>query len=119
MYSRLGDLTDMERTQKMILMAFASVCFHYKYLNDNLHPQNPFRISTIGKDIQPQVRSHARIVYPWNKTLETPAFTGILPHVSLLSEIAELKEEVKSLKEKSSKYLNIILDERGVGDSDF
>ena len=47
LYSRLGDLTDMEQTCKMILMAFASVCFHYKYLNDNLHPRNPFRISTI------------------------------------------------------------------------
>ena len=47
LYSRLVDLTDMEQTQKMILMAFDSVCFHYKYLNDNLHPRIPFRISTI------------------------------------------------------------------------
>ena len=28
LYSRLGDLTDMEKTRKMNLMAFASVCFH-------------------------------------------------------------------------------------------
>ena len=119
LYSRLGDLTDMEQTSKMILMAFASVCFHYKYLNDNLHPQNLFRISTIWKDLQPQVRSHARIAYPWNKTLEAPAFTGIPPHVSLLADIEELKEEVKSLKEQFSKDLNIIMDERGVGGSGF
>ena len=118
-YSRLGDLTAIQRTRKMILMAFASVCFQYKYLNDNLHHRNPFRISTIWKDLQPQVRSHARIAYPWNKTLETPAFTGIPPHVSLFAYIAELKEEVKSLKEQFSKDLNIIMDERGVGDSDF
>ena len=118
-YSRLGDLTEMERTRKMILVAFTSVCLHYKYLNDNLHPRNPFRISTIWKDIQPQVRSHARIAYPWNKTLETPEFTGIPPHVSLIADIAELKEEVKSSKEKFSKDLNIIMDKRGVGDSNF
>ena len=66
LYSRLGDLTDMEQTSKMILMAFASVCFHYKYLNDNSHPRNPYRISTMWKDIHPQVRSHARIAYPWS-----------------------------------------------------
>ena len=109
----------MEQTRKMILMAFASVCFHYKYLNDNSHPRNPYRISTMWKDIHPQVRSHARIAYPWNKTLETPEFTGIPPHVSLLADIAELKEELISLKEKFSKDLNIIMDERGVGYSDF
>ena len=51
--------------------------------------------------------------------METPAFTGIPPHVSLLADIAELKEEVKILKEQLSKDLNIIMDERGVGDSDF
>ena len=103
----------------MIFMTFASVCFHYKYLNDNLHPRNPFKISIIWKYLQPQVRSHARIAYPWNKTLETPAYTGIPPHVSLLADISELKEEVISLKEQFSKYLNIIMDDRGVGDSDF
>ena len=92
-------------------MAFASVCFHYKYLNDNLHPRNHFRISTIWKDLQPQVRLHARIAYPWNKGLETPAFTGIPHHVSLLADIAELKEEVKSFKEQLSKDLNIIMDD--------
>ena len=109
----------MERTRKMVLMAFASACFPYNYLNDNFHPQNPFRISTIWKDLQTQVRSHARIAYPWNKTLETPAFMGIPPHVSLLEDIAELKEELMSLKEQLSKDLNIIMDERGFGDSDF
>ena len=109
LYSHLGDLTDTERTQKMILIVFASVCFHYKNLNDNLHPRNPFRISTIWKDLQPQVRSHARIAYPQNKTLETPAFTGIPPHVSLLADIAELKEEVISLKEQFSKDLNRVV----------
>ena len=44
---------------------------------------------------------------------------GIPPHVSLLADIAELKEEVIILKEQFSKDLNIIMDERGVGDSDF
>ena len=43
LYSRLGDLTDMERTRKMILMAFASMCFHYKYLNDNFASLESFQ----------------------------------------------------------------------------
>lgn len=119
LYSRLGDLTDMERTRKMILMVFASMCFHHKYLNENLHSRNPLRTSTIWKDLTPEVRSHARIAYPWDKTLETPAFTGIPPHVSLLADIAELNKEVKSLKDQFSKDLNMIMDERGVGDNNF
>ena len=62
---------------------------------------------------------HSRIAYPWNKTLETRAFTDIPPHVSLLEDIAELKEGMKSLKEKFSTDLNIIMDDRGVSDSAF
>ena len=78
-----------------------------------------FQNATIWKDLQQQVRSHARIEYPRNKTLATSAFTGIPPHVSILADTAELKKEMKTLQEQFSKDLNIIMDERGFGDSDF
>ena len=48
LFDRLGDLSEMECTRKMLVMAFASVCFHFEYLNENLHARNPFRTSTIG-----------------------------------------------------------------------
>ena len=94
LFDRLGDLSEMECTRKMLVMAFASVCFHFEYLNENLHALNPFRTSTIWKDLQPSIRAHTRVAYPWNKTSKTPTFAGIPPHVTLLADIAELKKEM-------------------------
>ena len=119
LYTRLGNLKDMERTKKMMMMAFASVCFHHSYLNEHLHPQNPFCFTPMWQDLKPDVFSYARIAYPWNKTSETPAYTGIPPHVSLLAEIADMKGELMKMKERFSADINNILDERGVGDAGF
>ena len=119
LYSRLGDMNDMERTKKMMMMAFASVCFHRSYLDEHLHPQNPFRFTPMWQDLKPEVFSYARIAYPWDKTSETPAYTGIPPHVSLLAEIADMKCELKKMKERFSADINDILDDRGVGDAGF
>ena len=40
----------------------------------------------------------AQISHPWNITEDTPEFTGIPPHIILMSEIEVLKREIKSLK---------------------
>ena len=97
LFSRIGDLSNVERTRKMIVMAFAAVCYHSKYIDENMHPRNPFRATTIWKDLQPEITSYARIAYPWDQTSDTPSFTGIPPHVTLLADIAELKREMQTI----------------------
>ena len=119
LFSRIGDLSNMERTRKMIVMAFAAVCYHSKYIDKHMHPRNPFRATTIWKDLQPEITSYARITYPWDQTSDTPSFTGIPPHVTLLADIAELKREMQSLRKQFATDLNEIMDDRGVGDSEF
>ena len=40
----------------------------------------------------------ARIAHPWNSMEDTPEFTGIPPHILLISDIEGLKSEIRSLK---------------------
>ena len=39
-----------------------------------------------------EIRSYATIRYPWNKTCNTPIFTGVSPHVMIMVEMEELNE---------------------------
>jgi len=39
-----------------------------------------------------------RIAYPWTSTVDTPTFTGIPPHVTLMSEFQKVTHELKTLK---------------------
>ena len=87
LYTRIQDLTDMERTKKMIMMAFASICYHRKFLDHHLSAKNPFRAKKIWTDLTEDMSGYARIAYPWDKTDDTPAFTGIPPHVTLLADM--------------------------------
>ena len=77
---------DMEGTKKIIMMASASICYHCKFLDHHLSAKNPFRAKKIWTDLTEDMSGCARIAYPWDKN-DTPAFTGIPPHVALLAHM--------------------------------
>jgi len=85
------------RTKKMIIMAYASICFHYDYLKTHMSSKCPFRASPFFRDCPTGIRTYAKVVYRWNKTDDTPLFTGIPPHVVLLAEMEKLTEQMLSL----------------------
>ena len=78
-----------------------------------LHEKCPWRTSPIFRDIPSDIMLLALIACPWNSTEDTPEFTGIPPHVILVSDIEGLKREIESLKGTIINQLQDQMDERG------
>ena len=54
-----------------------------------------------------------RIAYPWTSTNDTPIFTGIPPHVTLMSEFQQVTQELQTLKTSLPTTISSMLDGRG------
>jgi len=108
-----------EQSRNVALHLFASVCYHSKYLDENLHPRSAFRQAVLMKDIPEDFKKQARIAYPWNTTPDTPKLTGIPPHVFLLAANEEMKQEIRALKESVAQTVADELSRRGVGCTEF
>ena len=55
-----------------------------------------------------------RIAYPWTSTNDTPTFTGIPPHVTLMSEFQKVSHELNtSLRSSLPTTISTMLDGRG------
>eukprot|EP00804_Cyclotella_cryptica_P025234 CCRYP_010347-RB/>CCRYP_010347-RB protein AED:0.32 eAED:0.26 QI:0/0/0/1/0/0/2/0/138 len=61
------------------------------------------------------VHGLATIKFLWNSTKYTPPFTGLPPHVSLLSKIEDLTHQMDKMKVDFLTEMNKALDKRGVG----
>ena len=96
---------------------FASICYHYKFLQANLHKKCVLRNSILFKDIPQEFIAVAVTAFPWNKTKYTPSFTGIPPHVVQLAELKELKLKLAELKEGVMTSIVAAMDERGLASS--
>ena len=108
-----------EQSRNVALYLFASVCYHYKYLDENLHSQSPFRQVVLMKDIPEEFKKQARIAYPWNTTTDTPKLNGIPPHVFLLASNEEMKRDIRALKDSIGQTVADELSRRGVGCTEF
>ena len=98
----------------------ASICYHYDFLKENLHCTNKLRGSPIFiAASQLRIRKCAVVRFPWNKTTHTPVFTGIPPHVLLMSSIENLKGHFKSQQNKIVTEIRKELDNRHVGGDSF
>jgi hypothetical protein len=106
-------------TRMLAQELFASVCFHRNYLDEHLHKNLPFRDSPFFKDIPQAVLNAARIAYPWDATEDTPKFTGIPPHVSLLAKQESLQIELGQLRESIASMIGDELNDRGIGCTEF
>ena len=57
--------------------------------------------------------------YPWTETLDAPKLTGIPPHICIMAEVEQLKNEIKNLRDTLIKDIKNELTERGIGGSDY
>ena len=103
----------------LINMLFASVCYHFKYLNDNLHSESRFRASVFFRNIPQEIIDCATIAYPWNMTRYTPKITGVPPHVLLMNKMEELLQKFEGIRGDIKDDVGGMLDSRGVGGSEF
>ena len=76
----------------LVLFLFAALCYHYKDLDECLAPTNQLRVAPLFIAAEPEIRQFATVKYHWSKTDDTPIFTGVPPHVLLLSEMEVLKQ---------------------------
>ena len=66
-----------------------------------------------------EIRSYATIRYPWNKTCNTPIFTGVPPHVMIMVDMEELKTVLKDQRKHISADLRDKLNKRHIGGDSF
>ena len=58
---------------------------------------------------------YATVKHPWNKTHNTPSFTGIPPHVIIMVEMEDLKYILRKQRQDIVMYFREELDRRHVG----
>jgi hypothetical protein len=106
-------------TFNLAMQCFASICYHYDFLSDKLHPKSSFHSCSMFKDIPLEIKKVVRVAYPWDRTEDTPRFTGIPPHVTLLAQMEEMKKHIDELEKKVVSHFERALDARGIGGSEF
>ena len=97
----------------------AFICFHFGDLKRNLSETNRVGASTMFTEATEEIRSYATIRYPWNKTCNTPIFTGVPPQVMIMVEIEDLKNVLKCQLKQISDNLRDELNKRHIGGDEF
>ena len=92
---------------------FATICYHYQYLNENLDKKCILRNSAAFKDVPKEFVDVAKIAYPWDKTEYTPKSSGVPPHVTQLADIKELKLKMETLQKSIMDEMRSEMDSRG------
>ena len=85
-------------TESLATMCFASICYHFQFLNKHLSPLCPLRASKFFLNIPDLFLKCATVCFPWSKSKFTPRITGIPPHVCLMAEMEELHIAVMNLR---------------------
>jgi hypothetical protein len=72
----------------LVRFLFASICYHYQDLDRTAIPTNRLRTSPMFiAATTDDIRRYEVCCYPWNKSSKTPVFTGVPPHVLMMSEM--------------------------------
>lgn len=78
-----------------------------------VHAFNPFLASLCFNKISPSLRQLAVVKYPWSKTTQTPSFTGIPPHVTILTMLKKVSDTQDRIPQAIVGDVIEELDERG------
>jgi hypothetical protein len=84
-----------------------------------LPQRNKLQASPFFTHIPNYARQAATVRMPWNKTVNTPVFTGLPPHVSILTKIEELKEALKTATDAILGGVKEDLDGRRLGSESY
>ena len=94
-------------------IAVATLCYHSEHLKKEMHEGCPLQTSVVYRDIPQSVLDLVRVAYPWDKTEDTPQFTGIPPHILILAELEELKKVVLGLQNNIKDDMKELMEEQG------
>ena len=84
----------------LAIQCFASICYHYEFLDSSLHKNSPFGNAAIFRDNPTDIKGRARTAFPWTSTTaDTPRFTGVPPHIMIMAELEEVKRMFSELKD--------------------
>ena len=79
-----------------ISFLFASICYHYDTLYNILDLTNkPRGLPSFDLSDLADVHKWAYIKSPWDKTEQNTFFTGIPPHVILMSDLERVKYKME------------------------
>ena len=106
-------------TRMLIDFLFASICFHYTYLSENLDEECRFRASPFFIDIPQEFLECAKTVNPWEATKFSPKMTGVPPHIIIMAKMEELMLKFNALRVNLKDDFGGMLDCRGVGGSEY
>ena len=82
----------------LVYQCVATVCYQYDYLCKHLDEKCPFRHTAVFRDMPKDIEVLATVKFPWNKTADTPKFSGIPPHVLHIAEIERLARKIDTME---------------------
>ena len=106
-------------TRVLIDFLFASICYHYTHLCDNMHDECRFRASPFFIDIPQEFMDCSKVIHPWESSKFSPKITGVPPHVLLMAKMEELMLKFNTLRVDMKDDFGGMLDHRGIGGSEF
>jgi hypothetical protein len=107
---------DLNFSPNMALLAkmyLASICYHHDWFVQQADVTNPFLASLCFNNISPPLRQLAVVKYPWSKTAQTPSFTGIPPHVTMLTMLKKVSDSQDAMPKEVVGDVIKELDDRG------
>ena len=112
------------KTFVLLRQCVASLVFHHDFLSTHLHPACKLRSSPLFTAIPPAVKNATVIRYPWERaTPNTPTFSGLPPHVVLMSQMKELRtsfeNEMRDMREQVRHDMVEEFDQRRFGTDGF
>lgn len=81
---------------ELLQYLFASLCYHYNFLRENICATNKLNASPLYNCIDSfEFLNAARVTFPWDITNYKPHFIGIPPHIIILSDFEKLQIHFK------------------------
>ena len=81
---------------------FASLCFHFDFLSQALHPKNKLLALHFFNHIPTYAKDAATVEYHWNKTEAIPTLISLSPHITIQANFEQLKIEKPALKSENT-----------------
>ena len=104
----------------LLRFLFASVCFHHNFLDTYLHCEHKLRSSPLFIAASDgAIQKWAVVAFPWNSTSYTPFFTGIPPHVMMMTELESLRLKLVEHRNDIIDGIKDELDRRSLGGVDY
>jgi hypothetical protein len=103
----------------LAVQCFASICYHYGYLNTTLDMECPLRFSSVFRGVPLEFQDRATVAYPWNATSSTPTFNGIPPHILHIAKLEELEQKIVTMEKNLLDKMGNMMDERGFSSTDY